>query len=39
MTTDDKKLEMFSFNQIIDEFIGKIGTEKRAQYEQGNFRY
>ena len=35
MATDNEKLEMFSFNQIKDEFIGEIGTEKRTQYEQG----
>lgn len=30
----NKELEMFSFDQIKDEFIGEIGTEKRTQYEQ-----
>jgi DNA-binding XRE family transcriptional regulator len=30
----DKELEMFSFDQIKDEFIGEIGTEKRTHYEQ-----
>jgi hypothetical protein len=34
MATKNKELEMFSFDQIKDEFIGKIGTEKRTQYEQ-----
>jgi len=29
-----KKLEMFTFDQIKDEFIGEIGTQKRTQYEQ-----
>ena len=26
-------LEMYSFDQIKDEFIGEIGTEKRTRYE------
>lgn len=34
MKTKNKELEMFTFSQIKDEFIGKIGTEKRTQYEQ-----
>lgn len=34
MATKNKKLEMFTFDQIKDEFIGEIGTEKRTQYEQ-----
>ncbi len=34
MATKNKELEMFSFDQIKDEFIGEIGTEKRTQYEQ-----
>lgn len=34
MTTRDKKLEIYSFDQIKDEFIGEIGTEKRTRYEQ-----
>lgn len=34
MATKDKELEMFTFEQIKDEFIGEIGTEKRIQYEQ-----
>ena len=25
---------MFTFDQIKDEFIGEIGTEKRTRYEQ-----
>ena len=29
MATKNKELEMFSFDQIKDEFIGEIGTEKR----------
>ena len=27
-------LEMYSFDQIKDEFIGEIGTDKRTRYEQ-----
>ena len=34
MTTKNKTLEMFTFDQIKDEFIGKPGTGKRTQYEQ-----
>ena len=34
MATKNKELEMFTFDQIKDEFIGEIGTEKRMQYEQ-----
>jgi HTH-type transcriptional regulator / antitoxin HipB len=34
MAKKDKDLEMFTFEQIKDEFIGEIGTEKRTQYEQ-----
>ncbi len=34
MAIKDKELEMFTFEQIKDEFIGEIGTEKRIQYEQ-----
>ena len=34
MTTKNKELEMFTFDQIKNEFIGEIGTEKRTQYEQ-----
>lgn len=34
MATKDKELEMYTFDQIKDEFIGEIGTEKRTQYEQ-----
>lgn len=34
MATKNKELEMFSFDQIKDEFIGEIGTKKRTQYEQ-----
>ena len=34
MATKSKGLEMFSFDQIKNEFIGETGTEKRIQYEQ-----
>ncbi len=34
METKNKELEMFTFDQIKDEFIGEIGTKKRTQYEQ-----
>ena len=34
MENEDKDLEMFTLDQIKDEFIGEIGTEKRALYEQ-----
>ena len=34
MAQKNKKLEMFSFDQIKNEFIGEIGTEKRTLYEQ-----
>jgi HTH-type transcriptional regulator / antitoxin HipB len=34
MATKNKELEMFSFDQIKNEFIGAIGTEKRTIYEQ-----
>ena len=34
MATKNKELEIFSFDQIKNEFIGEIGTEKRTQYEQ-----
>ena len=34
METKNKELKMFSLDQIKDEFIGEIGTEKRTQYEQ-----
>ena len=34
MATKIKDLKMFTFDQIKDEFIGEIGTEKRTQYEQ-----
>jgi plasmid maintenance system antidote protein VapI len=34
MAKKNKELEVFTFDQIKDEFIGEIGTEKRTQYEQ-----
>jgi len=34
MTAIDKKLEMYTLDQIKDEFIGEKGTERRIQYEQ-----
>jgi len=34
MATKNNELEMFSFDEIKDEFIGEIGTEKRTHYEQ-----
>lgn len=34
MSAKNKELEMFTFDQIKDEFIGAVGTEKRTRYEQ-----
>ncbi|MRN16639.1 XRE family transcriptional regulator [Riemerella anatipestifer] len=34
MVTNNKELEIFTLDQIKNEFIGEIGTEKRTQYEQ-----
>jgi HTH-type transcriptional regulator/antitoxin HipB len=34
MATKNNEVEMFSFDQIKDEFIGEIGTQKRNHYEQ-----
>ena len=34
MKNSEKELEMFSFDQIKDEFIGENGTPKRMLYEQ-----
>ncbi len=34
MASKNNDLEMFTFDQIKDEFIGAIGTERRTQYEQ-----
>lgn len=31
---ENNKLEMYTFDQIKDEFIGERGTEKREIYEQ-----
>jgi HTH-type transcriptional regulator/antitoxin HipB len=34
MKNKENELEMFSFDDIKDEFIGEVGTEKRTLYEQ-----
>ncbi len=34
MTAKNKKLEVYTLDQIKDEFIGEVGTEKRTLYEQ-----
>lgn len=34
MKNKEKKLEIFSFDEIKDEFIGAVGTVKRTLYEQ-----
>jgi len=34
MAAKNKELKTYSFDQIKDEFIGEIGTEKRTHYEQ-----
>jgi plasmid maintenance system antidote protein VapI len=34
MASKNKTLELFSFDQIKDEFIGEIGSVKRTLYEQ-----
>lgn len=34
MKNKENELEMFSFEEIKDEFIGEVGTEKRTLYEQ-----
>ncbi|MGV1011148.1 MAG: helix-turn-helix transcriptional regulator [Flavobacterium sp.] len=34
MKNKDRDLEIFSFDEIKDEFIGEIGTVKRTFYEQ-----
>ncbi len=34
MKNKEKELEMFSFENIKDEFIGEVGTVKRTLYEQ-----
>ncbi|MEZ4917054.1 MAG: helix-turn-helix transcriptional regulator [Chitinophagales bacterium] len=34
MTTKNKELKMYTLDQIKNEFIGEIGTEKRTLYEQ-----
>jgi DNA-binding XRE family transcriptional regulator len=34
MKNKAKELEIFTFDQIKDEFIGEVGTMKRSLYEQ-----
>jgi DNA-binding XRE family transcriptional regulator len=34
MKNKEKELEIFTFDQIKDEFIGEVGTVKRSHYEQ-----
>jgi len=34
METKNEKIEIFTFDQIKNEFIGEIGSEKRTKYEQ-----
>lgn len=34
MATKSNGLEIFTFDQIKEEFIGQIGTKRRTQYEQ-----
>ena len=34
MNNKEKELEIFTFDQIKDEFIGEVGTVKRSLYEQ-----
>ena len=34
MKSKENELEMFSFDEIKDEFIGEVGTVKRTLYEQ-----
>lgn len=34
MDTKNNELKIFTFDQIKNEFIGEIATEKRIQYEQ-----
>lgn len=34
MKNEDDKLEMFTLDQVKNEFIGEIGSEKRSIYEQ-----
>ncbi len=34
MTTKNSELEIFTFDQIKNEFIGEVGTERRTQYER-----
>jgi HTH-type transcriptional regulator / antitoxin HipB len=34
MKAENKELQIFTFDQIKDEFIGENGSEKRTKYEQ-----
>ena len=34
MENNEKELEMFTLDQIKNEFIGEVGSEKRTIYEQ-----
>lgn len=34
MTKTFEELKLYTFDQIKDEFIGEIGTDKRTKYEQ-----
>ncbi len=34
MTTKNREIQMFTLDQIKDEFIGENGTQKRILYEQ-----
>lgn len=34
MTAKNKQFEIYTLDQIKDEFIGEIGTAKRTLYEQ-----
>lgn len=33
MEAENKELKLYTLDQIKDEFIGEIGTEKRTHYE------
>lgn len=34
MKKNKKEIEMFTFDEIKNEFIGKVGSKKRNKYEQ-----
>jgi HTH-type transcriptional regulator / antitoxin HipB len=34
MNNNEHEVEIYTFDQIKDEFIGEVGTEKRTLYEQ-----